>query len=101
MVEETLSELRFSQTEILTLQQSKTHLLFVVDGYDEVRSYKRLYDPNSLLNWNCKALFTCRSSHLANDKFYYKYFISAKFELKMFADLTLVHFDDKQIQDYL
>ncbi|CAL5993880.1 Pentapeptide_repeats-containing protein [Hexamita inflata] len=102
MVEETLIELRFTHTEILTLQQSRIQLLLIVDGYDEVRSYKRLYDSNNLLNWNCKALFTCRSSHLACDKYYYKYFISQKFDYEIqFCELVLVHFNNNQIQGYL
>ncbi|CAL6095250.1 Pentapeptide_repeats-containing protein [Hexamita inflata] len=57
---------------MLSLQESKIQLLFIVDGYDEVQSYKRIYDPNNLLNWNCKTMFTCRSSHLDGDKLYKK-----------------------------
>ncbi|CAL6006892.1 Pentapeptide_repeats-containing protein [Hexamita inflata] len=102
MVEETLAELRFSEVEVQKLRDSQKQLLFIVDGYDEIRSYKNLYASNGLLNWNCKVLFTCRSSHLANDNQYYKYFVPPKTEKQqVFQEVVLVHFDDQQINDYL
>ncbi|CAL5992483.1 Pentapeptide_repeats-containing protein [Hexamita inflata] len=102
MVEETLSELRFGEAEIQKLKDSQKQLLFIVDGYDEIRSYKNLYASNNLLSWNCKVIFTCRSSHLANDNLYYKYFVPPKTEKQqVFQEVILVHFDDQQINDYL
>ncbi|CAL5990305.1 Pentapeptide_repeats-containing protein [Hexamita inflata] len=102
MVEETLQELKLSQIEIQKFQESKTQILFIIDGYDEIRSYKCLYNTNNLLNWNCKTIFTCRSSHLVGDPSYYKYFISSKFDKSTaFQEVILVHFDDQQINDYL
>ncbi|CAL6067237.1 Pentapeptide_repeats-containing protein [Hexamita inflata] len=102
MVEETLQELQLTPLEIQKLQDSKTQLLFVVDGYDEIRSYKCLYNTNNLLNWNCKVIFTCRSSHIAGDPSYFKYFIPSKFDRSLaFQEVVLVHFNDQQINDYL
>ncbi|CAL6041893.1 Pentapeptide_repeats-containing protein [Hexamita inflata] len=102
MVEETLNLIGLQTNEIQQLQMSKTQILFIVDGFDEVRSYKCLYTTNNLLNWNCKVIFTCRTSHIAGNSNYYKYFISSTFDkIISFREIILVHFDDNQINDYL
>ncbi|CAL6102583.1 WD40_repeat protein [Hexamita inflata] len=102
MIEQSLKELRLTDTEINNLQISKIPLLFIIDGFDEIRSYKCLYNTNNLINWNCKTIFTCRSSHLAGDPAYYKYFISSKFDRQLaLQEAILVHFDEQQVNDYL
>ena len=58
-LQEHLQNLRFSETEIAALQQEK--LLFIMDGYDELRNYKNLYQLNGLSKWNVKIVITCRS----------------------------------------
>ncbi|CAL6082371.1 Pentapeptide_repeats-containing protein [Hexamita inflata] len=102
MLEETLQSMKFTEIEIQKLQDSKVQLLLVIDGYDEIRSYKCLYNTNNLLNWNCKTIFTCRSQHLIGDPNYVKYFISSKFDRSIsFKEIVLIPFDDNQIDDYL
>ncbi|CAL6067299.1 Pentapeptide_repeats-containing protein [Hexamita inflata] len=102
MIEETLAEMKLSQIEVQSLQSSNMQFLFVIDGFDEVQCTKNLHQLNHLLNWNCKTLFTCRSSHIAGDSNYQRYFIPSQLDRSVaFTEVVLVHFNDQQVNDYL
>ncbi|CAL6085440.1 WD40_repeat protein [Hexamita inflata] len=102
MIEETLLELKINEVEIQKLRDSQKQIVFIIDGYDEIGIFKNLYAANNLQNWNCKAIFTCRSTHLANEQQYFKYFSPPKSDRSLtFQEFILIPFDDNQINDFL
>ena len=59
VIEETLRNNRFSEEEIVKMQQVK--LLLFLDGYDEIKKIQNIYYLSNLAKWNVKVIITCRT----------------------------------------
>ncbi|CAL6061036.1 WD40_repeat protein [Hexamita inflata] len=102
LIHEILSEMRLNQKDILTIQTTNTPIILIVEGYDEVRCYKNLYNTNKLHDWNCKVIFTCRKQHLAQYQLYYKLFAPPNSNIQeVFEEYFIVPFNKDQINQYV
>lgn len=63
-IEQVLERLGWSADEIQSLKQKaskgKLKLVFILDGFNEVKDYKNLYQTNKLYEWKAKVIFTSR-----------------------------------------
>lgn len=95
----------FTDPEIIKLKQSYS-FIFILDGYDEINKFKNLYIGNHLDQWDAKVLISCRTDYLAKlrDKDYTQFFQpykDGKLQQGAFQELTVVPFNDSQIEDYV
>jgi len=64
-IQQVLKSYGFSADEITTMRQCE-RFVFLLDGYDEIKTETNLYMTNKLRDWNAKVIITCRSEYLAN-----------------------------------
>ncbi|KAM3132721.1 hypothetical protein pb186bvf_015149 [Paramecium bursaria] len=115
-LEETLKQdgYRFDNKQIDELKQAieegKFRLVIIMDSYDEIKSQYQinLIKSNKLSKWRCeddigqypKIITTTRTEVLTSQE-YYKQFISESENLKLYKEIRLIRFDQKQIQIYI
>ncbi|CAL5993303.1 WD40_repeat protein [Hexamita inflata] len=102
LIHEILSEMRLSEKDVLTIQTTNTPIILIIEGYDEVRCFKNLYNTNKLYDWTCKVIFTCRKQHLAQYQLYYKLFTPQNSNIQeVFEEYFIVPFNKDQINQYV
>ena len=80
----------------------KKHLsfVFILEGYDERDCFKNLYQTNSLDEWRCQVITTCRSQSLLNRRDDHRSYFSAGTNEKL-AEIILCPFTEKEIKNYI
>ncbi len=70
-ISESLGERGFSKAEQEELK-TKHSFIFLLDGYDELKQKRNLYEGNQLQHWNAKTIITCRTQHLSGEQSSYR-----------------------------
>ena len=101
-IEQVLQSYGCSPEEIREFKTEKEYsFVFLLDGFDEIRTEKNLYQENQLGAWNARVIITCRSEYLAG-KSYTSFFSSGSSGTgKSLEELMLLPFGDPQIDEYL
>lgn len=102
-ITEALTERGFNDAEQKDLK-SKYSFLFLMDGYDELKQQKNLYEENQLNEWNAQTIITCRTQYLNGEQSCYQNFFTPPAEnlisIVSLDEASLSPFTPQQIEAY-
>ena len=98
-ITETLKQKGFTDTEIKDLK-SKYSFLFLLDGYDELKQKKNLYDSNQLDQWKGQTIITCRTQYLSGEQSSYHNYFAPRNQSTSLDEASISPFNSKQIEAY-
>jgi|GEM_PF-4609338 len=113
-----LPNIRNPDTELLTeyfhsegftdeetaLLQTRYSFIFILDGYDEMKTTPNLYKTNQLGNWQAKVIISCRTQYITQFVRYHRHFKPIQGDRLLddaFQEMTVVSFNEDQIGAYI
>ncbi len=96
-----------SKDQIQRLKKEKQRFVFILDGYDETRQTKNLYQSNGINHpggWQGLMLISCRSEYLGQGQNYRKWFQPNQYrqgEARSFQEVVIEPFSEEERNQYL
>lgn len=100
-ITETLKEKGFTDPEIKILK-NKYSFLFLLDGYDQLKQKKNIYETNQLDEWKGQTIFSCLTQYLTVEwsHIYRKYFAPPNQDANSVTEASLAPFTPQQVEAY-
>ena len=102
-INEALKTLGFTEAECKELK-AKYRFLFLLDGYDELKSHRNFYVSNRLQEWKGQVIISCRSQYLLGDQSSYQNFFLPQaislIETPTLDEAAVTPFTSKQVEAY-
>ncbi len=96
-----------SKDQIQILKKEKQKFIFILDGYDEIRQTRNLYQSNSINqpgSWQGQVVISCRSEYLGQGQGYRKWFQPDQYrqgEARSFSEVVIEPFSEEEQNQYL
>ncbi|UUM22299.1 NACHT domain-containing protein [Mycoavidus sp. SF9855] len=107
LISTALKKRGLSKDQIQRLKKEKQRFIFILDGYDEIRQTKNLYQSNGINqpgSWQGQMVISCRSEYLGQGQGYRKWFQPDQYrqgEARLFPEVVIEPFSGEEQNQYL
>ncbi|UUM22244.1 pentapeptide repeat-containing protein [Mycoavidus sp. SF9855] len=107
LISTALKKRGLSKDQIQRLKKEKQRFIFILDGYDEIRQTKNLYQSNGINqpgSWQGQMVISCRSEYLGQGQGYRKWFQPDQYrqgEARSFQEAVIEPFSGEEQNWYL
>ena len=99
-VEQVLKSYGCNAEEIARFKAERT-FVFLLDGFDEIKTEKNIYASNQLKDWKGQVVITARTEYLAGKNYRGLFKADALQDVDDLAECHIVPFEKGQVDDYL
>ena len=99
-VEQVLKGYGCSNDEIARFKKEK-RFIFLLDGFDEIKTERNIYETNQFKDWTCQVIITCRTEYLAGRQYRSLFKADSRQAKDDLAELFIVPFEKEQVDAYL
>ncbi|BBE09979.1 NB-ARC domain protein [Mycoavidus cysteinexigens] len=107
LIPTTLKKRGLSKDQIQRLKKEKQKFIFILDGYDEIRQTRNLYQSNGINqpgSWQGQMVISCRSEYLGQGQGYRKWFQPDQYRQGgawSFPEVVIEPFSEEEQNQYL